>query len=158
VKSANLLWKINRNDEDGTDYNFGSNSFQPPAQPRGKARALYAESGTASSSSRRISALRFYFRMFRNRMSHLGSRILYHALNSVEGVACERAFAPWPDMEQVLREEHMPLFSLETKRPLKEFDIVGFALLYEMCYTNILQMLDLSGIPLLAKDRGKTTR
>ena len=88
-------------------------------------------------------------------MSHLGSRILYHALNSVEGVACERAFAPWPDMEQVLREEHIPLFSLETKRPLNEFDIVGFALLYEMCYTNILQMLDLSGIPLLAKDRGE---
>jgi len=88
-------------------------------------------------------------------MSHLGSRILYHALNSVEGVACERAFAPWPDMEQVLREEHMPLFSLETKRPLKGFDIIGFALLYEMCYTNILQMLDLSGIPLLAKDRGE---
>ncbi len=88
-------------------------------------------------------------------MSHLGSRILYHALNSVEGIACERAFAPWPDMEQVLREEHMPLFSLETKRPLKAFDVVGFALLYEMCYTNILQMLDLSGIPLLAKDRGE---
>ena len=59
-------------------------------------------------------------------MSHLGSRILYHALNSVEGVACERAFAPWPDMEQVLREEHMPLFSLETRRPLKSFDIIGF--------------------------------
>ena len=86
-------------------------------------------------------------------MSHLGSRILYHALNSVEGVACERAFAPWPDMEQVLQEEHLPLFSLETKRPLNEFDILGFSLLYEMCYTNILQMLDLSRIPLLAKDR-----
>ena len=89
-------------------------------------------------------------------MSHLGSRILYHALNRVEGIACERAFAPWPDMEQVLREEHLPLFSLETRRPLKEFDIVGFALLYEMCYTNILQMLDLSGIPLLAKDRSES--
>ena len=86
-------------------------------------------------------------------MSHLGSRILYHVLNSQEGVACERAFAPWPDMEQVLQEEHMPLFSLETKRPLNEFDILGFSLLYEMCYTNILQMLDLSRIPLLAKDR-----
>jgi len=86
-------------------------------------------------------------------MSHLGSRILYHVLNSEEGVACERAFAPWPDLEQVLREEHEPLFSLETKRPLGEFDILGFSLLYEMCYTNILQMLDLSGVALLAKDR-----
>lgn len=86
-------------------------------------------------------------------MSHLGSRILYHVLNSEEGVACERAFAPWPDLEKVLREEKLPLFSLETKRPLGEFDILGFSLLYEMCYTNILQMLDLSGIPLLAKDR-----
>ena len=86
-------------------------------------------------------------------MSHLGSRILYHVLNSEEGVACERAFAPWIDLEQVLREEHEPLFSLETKRPLNEFDILGFSLLYEMCYTNILQMLDLSGIPLLAMER-----
>jgi len=89
-------------------------------------------------------------------MSHLGSRILYHALNSADGVACERAFAPWPDMEQVLREEHMPLFSLETKRPLGDFDMIGFSLLYEMCYTNILQMLDLSNIALLAKDRKET--
>ncbi len=86
-------------------------------------------------------------------MSHLGSRILYHVLNEAEGVACERAFAPWPDLEQVLREEHEPLFSLETKRPLGEFDVLGFSLLYEMCYTNILQMLDLSGLALLAKDR-----
>ncbi|MEA4869759.1 MAG: TIGR03960 family B12-binding radical SAM protein [Christensenella sp.] len=89
-------------------------------------------------------------------MSHLGSRILYHALNSVEGVACERAFAPWPDMEQVLREEHLPLFSLESKRPLGEFDILGFSLLYEMCYTNVLQMLDLSNVAFLAKDRKET--
>ncbi|MEN6594614.1 MAG: TIGR03960 family B12-binding radical SAM protein [Clostridiaceae bacterium] len=88
-------------------------------------------------------------------MSHLGSRILYHALNSEEGVACERAFAPWPDMEQALKDEREPLFSLETKRPLKEFDILGFSLLYEMCYTNILQMLALSYIPLRASDRGE---
>jgi radical SAM superfamily enzyme YgiQ (UPF0313 family) len=86
-------------------------------------------------------------------MSHLGSRILYHVLNSEEGVACERAFAPWPDLEQALREEGVPLFSLETKRPLGGFDILGFSLLYEMCYTNILQMLDLSQVPLLSRDR-----
>ena len=88
-------------------------------------------------------------------MSHLGSRILYHALNSQQGVACERAFAPWPDMEQALIDEREPLFSLETKRPLNEFDILGFSLLYEMCYTNILQMLALSYIPLLASERGE---
>ena len=86
-------------------------------------------------------------------MSHLGSRILYHTLNLEDGIACERAFAPWPDMEQALREEGQALFSLETKRPLGEFDILGFSLLYEMCYTNILQMLDLTGVPLLAADR-----
>ncbi len=88
-------------------------------------------------------------------MSHLGSRILYHILNDMDGVACERAFAPWTDMEQALREEDAPLFSLETKRPLGDFDILGFSLLYEMCYTNILQMLELSGIPLLASERGE---
>ncbi|NLI54561.1 MAG: TIGR03960 family B12-binding radical SAM protein [Clostridiales bacterium] len=89
-------------------------------------------------------------------MSHLGSRILYHALNSVDGVACERAFAPWPDMEAALRGEGLPLFSLETKRPLGSFDVLGFSLLYEMCYTNILQMLDLAGVPLMAKDRAES--
>jgi radical SAM family uncharacterized protein len=88
-------------------------------------------------------------------MSHLGSRILYHVLNGEEGVACERAFAPWPDMERALTEENERLFSLETKRPLGEFDVLGFSLLYEMCYTNILQMLDLSGVPLRSAGRGE---
>lgn len=86
-------------------------------------------------------------------MSHLGSRILYNILNQTEGVACERCFAPWPDMEQALRDEKESLFSLETKRPLGAFDIVGFSLLYEMCYTNILTMLDLSGIPFRSAER-----
>ncbi|MDD3920198.1 MAG: TIGR03960 family B12-binding radical SAM protein [Eubacteriales bacterium] len=88
-------------------------------------------------------------------MSHLGSRILYHVLNAEEGIACERAYAPWTDMEQAMRKENLPLYSLETKRPIKEFDIVGFSLLYEMCYTNILTMLELSGIPALSKERGE---
>lgn len=86
-------------------------------------------------------------------MSHLGSRILYHVINERPEYACERVYTPWPDMEAVMREEKLPLWSLETKRALKEFDIVGFSLLYEMCYTNILTMLDLSGIPFYAKDR-----
>ena len=87
-------------------------------------------------------------------MSHLGSKILYHVLNSRAEIACERAYAPWPDMEQALRQAGVPLYSLETKRPLASFDIVGFSLLYEMCYTNILAMLDLAGIPLRAAERG----
>lgn len=88
-------------------------------------------------------------------MSHLGSRILYHILNDLPEVACERAFAPWPDMEKALREAALPLFTLETKRPLAACDIIGFSLLYEMCYTNILAMLDLAGLPLRAKDRAE---
>lgn len=86
-------------------------------------------------------------------MSHMGSRILYHTINLLEGVYCERCYAPWTDMERALRQSGLPLFTLETKSPLKAFDIVGFSLLYEMCYTNILTMLDLSGIPFLASER-----
>ena len=89
-------------------------------------------------------------------MSHLGSRILYHVLNEREDIACERVFAPWPDMEQALRTEKQPLFSLETRRSLREFDMVGFSLLYEMCYTNILTMLELCGIPFRAEDRDES--
>lgn len=88
-------------------------------------------------------------------MSHLGSRILYHVLNEQPEIGCERVYAPWTDMEQQLRAEKLPVFSLETKRGLREFDVVGFSLLYEMCYTNILTMLDLSGIPFRAADRGE---
>ncbi|OGX35572.1 MAG: hypothetical protein A3I43_00210 [Omnitrophica WOR_2 bacterium RIFCSPLOWO2_02_FULL_50_19] len=86
-------------------------------------------------------------------MSHLGLKILYSILNDRRDVACERSFAPWHDMEKVMREKGIPLFSLETKRPLNEFDMVGFTLQYELSYTNILNMLDLSGIPLFSKDR-----
>ena len=89
-------------------------------------------------------------------MSHLGSRILYRVLNDMDGVYCERCYAPWTDMEQALRELKEPLFTLETKSPLKDFDIVGFSLLYEMCYTNVLTMLDLSGIPFLAAERDES--
>jgi radical SAM family uncharacterized protein/radical SAM-linked protein len=86
-------------------------------------------------------------------MSHLGIQILYHILNVRKGVACERAFAPWVDMEKVLRERRIPLSSLESSTPLNQFDIVGFSLQYELCLTNVLNMLDLSDIPLLSKDR-----
>ncbi len=86
-------------------------------------------------------------------MSHLGIQLLYHILNSKNGVACERVFAPWVDMEKVLREKRIPLSSLESSRPLHRFDILGFSLQYELCFTNVLNMLDLSNIPLFSKDR-----
>ena len=85
--------------------------------------------------------------------SHLGSKIIYALLNSRDDCWCERCCAPWVDMEKALRDAKLPLFSLESRTPLREFDLVGFTLQYEMSYTNILNMLDLSGIPLRAKDR-----
>lgn len=86
-------------------------------------------------------------------MSHLGSRILYHMYNKREDTYCERVFTPWPDMEKLLRENQISLGTLETKDPLKEFDFLVFTLQYEMSYTNILNMLSLSNIPLRSKDR-----
>lgn len=86
-------------------------------------------------------------------MSWTGQQILYHLLNAHPGTAAERAYAFWPDMEALLREEGIPAFSLETWTPLAEFDIVGFTLQYELIFTNILTLLDLAGIPLRAADR-----
>ena len=86
-------------------------------------------------------------------MSHLGIQILYDMLNSYEDVWCERVYSPWVDLDRIMREKHIPLFALESQDPIKEFDFLGITIQYEMCYTNILQVLDLSGIPLLAKDR-----
>ncbi len=86
-------------------------------------------------------------------MSHVGFHILYSLLNDRPEIACERVFAPWPDMENLLREKGLPLCSLESSRPLKEFAILGFSLQYEMNYTGVLSMLDLAGIPLRAAER-----
>lgn len=86
-------------------------------------------------------------------MSNLGFRIVYHLINSHPDVLCERVFAPWPDMEDRLRQRQMPLWTLESKRPLSAFDVVGFSLQYELNYTNVLNMLDLGGIPLHASKR-----
>lgn len=88
-------------------------------------------------------------------MSHLGTRILYYTLNEREDTYCERAFAPWPDMEKLMRENNIPLYALETKDSLREFDFIGFTLQYEMSYTNILNMLDMAGIPVRASERGE---
>ncbi len=89
-------------------------------------------------------------------MSHLGLRILYGLVNETEEFLMERCFAPWVDMESEMRKRDLPLFSLESTKPLKEFDVIGFTLQYEMSYTNILNMLDLASIPLLRKDRDES--
>ena len=86
-------------------------------------------------------------------MSHLGIQILYDMFNRREDTWCERVYSPWPDMDRLLRDNHIPLFALESQDPVKDFDFLGITLQYEMCYTNILQILDLSQIPLLAKER-----
>ena len=88
-------------------------------------------------------------------MSHLGIQILYDMFNSMEDVWCERVYSPWVDLDAVMREQHIPLFALESQDPIKDFDFLGITIQYEMCYTNILQVLDLAQIPLLAKDRGE---
>ena len=87
-------------------------------------------------------------------MSHLGIQILYGMLNSWDDVWCERVYSPWVDLDAIMREENIPLFALESQDPVKDFDFLGITIQYEMCYTNILQVLDLAQIPLLAKERG----
>ena len=86
-------------------------------------------------------------------MSHLGSRILYGLLNDQNGVWCERVFAPWVDLEDYMRKENIPLYGLESGDALSEFDIIGFTLQYELSFSNILNMLDLGGVPVLAEER-----
>ena len=86
-------------------------------------------------------------------MSHLGMQILYDMLNRRDDTWCERVFSPWVDLDRIMREEHIPLFALESQEPLKNFDFLGITLQFEMCYTNILQVLDLAQIPLHSKDR-----
>ncbi len=86
-------------------------------------------------------------------MSHLGIQILYSMFNNREDIYCERVYSPWMDLDPILRENKIPLFTLETQEPVKNFDFLGITLQYEMCYTNVLQILDLSQIPLHACDR-----
>lgn len=86
-------------------------------------------------------------------MSHLGIQILYDMFNRREDVYCERVYSPWPDLHKIMKEQNIPLFGLESQEPLKEFDFLGITIQYEMCYTNILQILDLAQIPLLSAER-----
>lgn len=88
-------------------------------------------------------------------MSHLGIQILYDMFNQREDIWCERVYSPWTDMDKVMREKNIPLFALESQEPVKDFDFLGITIQYEMCYTNILQILDLAGIPLVASERTK---
>lgn len=86
-------------------------------------------------------------------MSHLGMKILYSQFNSREDIWCERVFAPWPDFEEAMRKNNIPLFALESRDSIKDFDFIGFTLQYEMCYTNVLNMLDLAGLPVRSEER-----
>ena len=86
-------------------------------------------------------------------MSNLGMRILYAVINRMDGVWCERCFAPWPDMEEEMRKAGIPLYGLESGDPVTDFDFIAFSLGYEMAYTNVLNMLDLAGLPVRASER-----
>ena len=88
-------------------------------------------------------------------MSYLGLQILYDMFNKREDTYCERVFSPWPDLDKIMREEDIKLFTLETQSPIMDMDMLGITIQYEMCYTNILQILELSGMPLYSKDRTK---
>ena len=89
-------------------------------------------------------------------MSHLGIQILYDMFNRREDIWCERVYSPWTDLDKIMREKRIPLFALESQDPVKQFDFLGITIQYEMCYTNILQVLELSQIPLFASERGET--
>ncbi len=88
-------------------------------------------------------------------MSYLGMQILYYFLNRRDDTYCERVYAPWIDMEEMMRKNNIPLFALESQEPINKFDIVAFTLQYEMCYTNVINMLDLADIPIWSKDRNE---
>ena len=89
-------------------------------------------------------------------MSFLGLSILYHLINEREDTYCERVFSPWPDMEDAMKDHDVPLFSLETHSTLDEFDVIGFNISYEMCYSNIVRALKMANIPAFSKDRSET--
>ena len=89
-------------------------------------------------------------------MSHLGVQILYDMFNKMEDVWCERVYSPWPDLHKIMKEKHIPLFGLESQEPIKNLDFIGFTLNYEMCYTNVLQILDSDRSHCLQKTVQKT--
>ena len=88
-------------------------------------------------------------------MSHLGIQILYDMFNRWEDTYCDRVYSPWVDLDKIMREQNIPLFAVQSQRPVRDFDFLGITLQYEMCYTNVLQVIDLSHIPLIATDQKK---
>ena len=86
-------------------------------------------------------------------MSNVGMRILYGVMNEMEGVWCQRVFHPWGDMDKAMREHKLPLWALESQKPVRDFDMIAFTIGYEMAYTSIVNMLDLAGVPIWARDR-----
>lgn len=118
------------------------------------ARYMGGEVGTVRKPAAEVRFVLAFPDVYEVGMSHLGLKILHAVLNGVDWAVAERAYAPWPDMEELLRREGLPLAALESGTPLADADILGFTLQYELSYTNILNMLDLAGLPLLAKDRG----
>lgn len=119
------------------------------------ARYIGGESGSVIKNKDNIS-VRFAFCFpdtYDIGMSHLGMKILYSLINQRADYWCERVFAPGIDFEKLMRENRIPLYALESLDPLSEFDFIGFTMQYELSYTNVLNMLDLAGIPILSKDR-----
>ncbi|MDR1816025.1 MAG: HD domain-containing protein, partial [Clostridiales Family XIII bacterium] len=121
-------------------------------------RYIGGEVGAAQKDWNEPDAVRFCFAfpdLYEIGMSYTGLQILYGLLNAADGVLCERTFAPALDMQALMKEEGVPLFSLETRHAVRDFDLVGFTLQYELCYTNVIRMLDLAGIPVHAAERGE---
>lgn len=124
-------------------------SIEKPARYIGnEINAVYKDKGSVS-----IRFCMCFPDVYEIGMSHLGIQILYDMFNSFEDTWCERTYSPWPDLDKVMRDKNIPLFALESQEPLKDFDFLGITLQYEMCYTNILQILDLAGIPLTSRER-----
>lgn len=128
---------------------------RPARYVGGEQNSIIKDLDAAAAAGKPLSRFAFCFPdVYEIGMSNMALRILYDILNRRDDIWCERVFAPWIDMESVMREKGMPLFSIESRTPLNEFDVVGFTLQYELSYSNVLNMLDLGGIPLLTADRG----
>ena len=126
---------------------------KPARYTGGELNSIVKDWGEDSSSVRPLRVALAFPDLYDIGMSNLALQIIYGLLNAQESVLCERVFAPWPDLEALLREHKLPLYTLESKRALADFDAIGFSLSYELCYTNVLNMLDLAGIPVLSSER-----
>jgi len=135
------------------DFDFDvllSRVLKPARYTNGEWNAVHKDRAAA-----RVRVALVYPDVYEVGMSHLGLQILYHVLNSHPDFLAERAFSPWPDMEAELRSRGLPLTSLESRTPLREFDVVGITLPYELTYSNVLNVLDIAGIPIRAAERGE---